>query len=144
MQEIITEIEIAASPAKVWAIIIDINKWQDWNPIINASQGVASVGAKLNITMMGKEQGKDGPRYEPVITALEDAKYFRWRAHMLAGFIFTNDKILELEEVEAGTRLLHKELFSGLLAPIFCGSMEKGVPSMLNLMNQALKELAEK
>jgi len=144
MQEIKTEIEISAPPAKVWSIITDINRWKKWSPIINDSNGIASVGSKLSITMMGKEKGKNGPHYNPTITELEESKYFRWRAHMLAGFIFTNDKIFELEETSAGTRLTHKELFSGLLAPIFCGKMEESVPSMLNSMNQALKDLAEK
>ena len=62
---------------------------------------------------------------------------------MLHGWIFTNYKVLELEASGAGTRLTHKEMFKGLLAPIFCGQMEKGVPPMLNSMNQALKDLAE-
>ena len=39
MQTIETEIEISASPSKVWSIITDINKWQEWIPTINASQG---------------------------------------------------------------------------------------------------------
>jgi hypothetical protein len=94
--------------------------------------------------MMGKEQGKDGPKYNPIITELEEPNYLRWRAHMLTGFIFTNYKVLELEESNSGTRLIHKEMFKGLLAPIFCGQMEKDVPPMLNSMNQALKVLAEK
>lgn len=144
MQEIKTEIEISAPPAKVWSIIMDINNWQEWSPIINDSKGIASVGSELSITMMGKEEGKDGPKYNPIVTALEEPNYFRWRAHMLAGFIFTNDKILELKETSSGTLVTHKETFSGLLAPIFCGQMEKGVPPMLNSMNKALKDLAEK
>ena len=144
MPEIKTEIEISAPPSKVWSIIIDINNWQKWSPIINDSNGTASVGSKLSITMMGKESGKDGPKYNPVITDLDEPNYFRWRAHMLAGFIFTNEKIFELEETNSGTRLIHKETFSGLLAPIICGQMEKGVPPMLNSMNKALKDLAEK
>ena len=144
IQEIRTEIEISAPPAKVWSIIIDIDNWQEWSPIINNSSGIASPGAELSITMIGKENGEDGPQYNPVITELKEPGYFRWRAHMLAGFIFTNDKIFELEETESGTRLTHKETFSGLLAPIFCGQMEKGVPPMLNSMNMALKHLAEK
>ena len=143
MQEIKTEIEISAPPSKVWSIITDIKNWQEWSPIINSSNGTASVGSKLSITMMGKEKGKDGPKYNPTITELEEPKFFRWRAHMLAGFIFTNDKIFELEKTNTGTRLTHKETFSGLLAPIFCGQMEKGVPPMLNSMNKALKDLAE-
>jgi len=144
VQEIKTEIEISAPPSKVWEIITDINRWQEWSPIINASHGATSVGSKLNITMVGKEEGKDGPQYNPIITNLNEQRYFRWRAHMLAGFIFTNDKIFELKETESGTRLTHTETFKGLLAPIFCGQMEKGVPPMLNSMNTALKELAEK
>ena len=144
MQEIKTEIEISAPPSKVWSIITDINSWQEWSPIINASKGEASIDSKLSITMMGKEEGKDGPKYNPIIKQLREPNYFRWRAHMLAGFIFTNDKIFELKETKSGTLLIHTETFKGLLAPIFCGQMEKGVPPMLNSMNKALKELAEK
>ncbi|MCG8379710.1 MAG: SRPBCC domain-containing protein [Proteobacteria bacterium] len=144
MQEIETEIEIAAPPAKVWSIITDIDKWQEWSPIINVSQGNSAIGSKLSITMISKEKGKDGPKYNPVITELKEQKYFHWRAHMLAGFIFTNDKIFRLEETGTGTHLIHIETFKGLMAPLMSGSVEKNVPSMLNSMNKALKELAEK
>lgn len=144
IQVIKTEIEISAPPSKVWDIITDINKWQEWSPIINSSQGDSSVGSELGITMVGKEEGKDGPKYNPIILELNEPNHLRWRAHMLAGFIFTNDKIFKLEETKTGTRLTHTETFRGLLAPIFCSQMEKGVPPMLNSMNKALKELAEK
>jgi hypothetical protein len=143
LQVITTEIEISAPPSKVWRILTDINNWQEWNPIVKDSHGTASVGSELTITMIGKEQGKDGPKYNPIITELDEPNYLRWRAHMLYGFIFTNYKVLELEESKSGTRLTHKEMFKGLLAPILCGQMEKGVPPMLNSMNQALKDLAE-
>ena len=144
LQEIQTEIEISAPPSKVWAILADINSWQEWSPIIKESQGTASVGSELTIAMIGKEKGENGPIYNPIITELDEPKHLRWRAHMLAEFIFTNYKVLELKETDSGTRLTHKEMFKGLLAPIFCGQMEEGVPPMLNSMNKALKELAEK
>ncbi|MFW2439497.1 MAG: SRPBCC family protein, partial [Arenicellales bacterium] len=51
IQEIKTEIEISAPPSKVWDIITDINNWQEWSPIINASHGESSVGSELSITM---------------------------------------------------------------------------------------------
>lgn len=144
LQEIKTEIEISAPPSKVWSILNDIDKWQEWNPIIKESHGTPAIGSELTIAMIGKEVGESGPIYNPVITDLDEPNHLRWRAHMLAGFIFTNYKVLELEETTSGTRLVHKELFKGMLAPIFCGQMEKGVPPMLNSMNKALKELAEK
>jgi len=144
LQEIKTEIEISAPPSKVWPILTDINKWQEWSPIIKASRGEASVGSELTIAMIGKEEGEDGPIYNPIITELNEPEQLRWQAHMLTGFIFTNYKVFELEETSSGTRLIHKEMFKGLLAPIFCGKMEEGVPPMLNAMNRALKQIAEK
>jgi len=144
LQEIKTEIEISAPPSKVWPIISDINNWQEWSPIIKESHGTASVGSELTIVMIGKEEGEDGPVYNPIITEFDEPNRLRWRAHMITGFIFTNYKVLELEKTDSGTRLTHKEMFKGLLAPIFCGQMEKDVPPMLNSMNQALKVLAEK
>lgn len=142
-QQVKTEIDIAAPPTKVWEIITDIDKWHEWSPIINASQGKTAIGSTLNITMMSKEEGKDGPKYNPVITELKEPNYFHWRAHMMAGFVFTNDKIFKLEETATGTHLTHIETFKGLMAPLMTGQLEKNVPAMLDSMNEALKELAE-
>ena len=143
MREIRTEIEIAAPPAKVWSVITDFNNWKDWNPIINQVNGTASLGSELSITMRGKD-GKDANKYMPVITKFKDPKSLRWRAKVMAGFLFTNDKVLELEETDSGTRLIHIEAFSGILLPIFWNKLNNGVLSMLKSMNDALKVLVEK
>ncbi len=144
MQTIKTEIEINASPEKVWDIISDVERWHEWSPTINASEGKAKTGSTVDITMMSKEAGKDGPKYSPKIIQMDELKYFHWRAHMMAGFIFTNDKIIEIEKTDAGTKVIHTETFKGLMAAAMKGQMAKGVPPMLNMMNKALKELAEK
>ena len=143
MLEIKTEIEIEASPKTVWEIISNIEEWEKWSPIIKKSSGKPIKGSEIEITMAGKDSDTDGPTYKPEIINLYPSKYFQWRAHMLAGFLFTNDKIFELEETSAGTMVIHKETFSGLLVPIFCKKMEKGVRPMLDSMNQSLKKLAE-
>ena len=93
---------------------------------------------------MRKKEGTDGPSYNPVITKLEEARSLSWKAKMMAGIMMTNGKVLELEESPTGTRLIHKETFSGLMSVMMWKHMEEGVPPMLNSMNKALKELAEK
>ena len=143
MREITEKIEISAPVEQVWNIISDIDNWADWSPIINKASGEASLGATLSITMIGKEEGKDGPKYNPVITVFNEPNSFRWRAKMMAGFLFTNDKHLELESTSSGTRLIHKELFSGALVPMFWSKLNKDVPSMLSSMNNALKSKVE-
>ena len=112
--------------------------------LIERHWGNSSVGSKLSITMMSKEKGKDGPKYNPTILELDEPNYFHWRAHMMASFLFTNDKIFKLKETSSGTKLIHTETFKGLLTPLFRGQMKKGVPPMLHSMNEALKTLAEK
>ena len=62
---------------------------------------------------------------------------------MMAGFIFTNDKIIELEATAVGTKVTHTETFKGLMVPLMRGQLEKGVPPILNMMNEALKNIAE-
>jgi len=142
MREITTEIEIAAPATKVWNLLTDFDHWKEWNPIVKQASGVATLGSKLSVTMRC-ENGKDGPKYTPIITIFEEPKSFRWRGKMMAEFLFTNDKVFELEETGSGTRLIHKELFSGLLLPLFGSMLNEGVPSMLQSMNEALKIKAE-
>jgi len=142
MRELRTQIEIAAPLTKVWSILTDFDNWKEWNPIVNQASGVASLGAKLSITMRGKD-GKDAMKYMPVVTNVEEPKSLRWRATMMAGFLFTNDKAFELEEIDSGTRLIHREEFSGILVPIFWSKLNKGVIPMLRSMNEALKIMVE-
>lgn len=142
MREIRTEVKIAAPARKVWSILTAFDRWKEWNPIINQVSGTAALGSKLSVTMRGPG-GKDGPKYMPVVTNFEEPKLFRWRGKMMSGFLFTNDKVFQLEETGSGTRLIHKELFSGMLVPLFWRKLNEHVPSMLKSMNEALKRTVE-
>ena len=143
MREIRSEIEIAAPPAKVWSILMNFDSWKEWNPIVIEASGVAALGSALSVTMRN-EAGKDGPKYAPVVTVSQEPKSFRWRAIMMFEFLFTNDKVFELEATAGGTRLIHTELFSGIVVPLFWSKLNEGVPPMLKSMNDALKARAEK
>ena len=41
MKELKTTIEINASPAKVWEVLLDFEKYPDWNPFIKNIRGNA-------------------------------------------------------------------------------------------------------
>lgn len=146
VREIRTEIEINAPIEKVWSTLMAIDKWQDWSPIIKRASGSASLGSTLNITMISEagKEGADGPNYEPIITDFNEPTYFRFSTEMMAGFIFTNNKIFKLEKTNSSTKLIHIEQFSGMMTPIMWGKVQENVPAMLNSMNEALKVLVEK
>ena len=142
MRELRTEIEIAAPLQDVWNILTDFDHWKDWNPIVNQVNGTASSGSKLDVTMRGKD-GKDGVHYKPIIKEIDAPKSFRWRGVMMAEFLFTNDKQVELEKTTSGTRVVHRELFGGALVPLFWNKLNENTRPMLESMNKALKSKAE-
>lgn len=142
MREIQAKIQISAPPERVWQVLTDLSQWSAWNPIVSEVRGTATPGAKLRVTMKGKN-GQAGGSYQPTILELKAPHRLQWRGTMMAGFLMTNDKILELEPHDGGTLLTHRETFYGLMVPLFWSKMEQWVPSMLQTMNKALKTRAE-
>lgn len=142
MLEISSEVEIAADSHKVWKVLADLKGWSSWNPIILNVAGDLVQAGTVEVTMKGKD-GKAGGKYTAKILAAESARKMHWTAHMIAGFLFQNEKIIELTDRNGRTLLTHKETFNGFLVPLFWGKMEKWVPSMLNSMNSALKKKVE-
>jgi hypothetical protein len=142
MPEIKTEIQIAASPEKVWNVLTDFNNWKSWNPTANQINGSPSVGSKLSITMRC-EDGSNGNKYSPIVTAVEKPKFMRWQAKMLFNFLFSNDKRFELRETNGGTLFIHTEIFGGVIVPLFWNKMSPAITPMLESMNKALKKKVE-
>lgn len=141
MRELRTEIQISAPIDKVWQVLTDFDHWKDWNPMVNQASGNASVGSKLTITM-GGEDCKE-MTYQPQVLEVNPPKSFRWRATMMAGFLFTNDRVFELKEKNGGTEFINSEEFSGLMVPMFWKKMNQFVVPILEKMNKALKDKLE-
>jgi hypothetical protein len=86
---------------------------------------------------------KDAMKYEPIVLEADPPKYLRWRATMMSGFMFTNDRVFELREKDGGTELINREEFSGWMVPLFWSKMNQFVVPMLEQMNKALKNKME-
>lgn len=142
MRELKTEIELSAPIERVWQVLTDFEHWQEWNPMVNQVSGNAALGSRLNITMCGSK-GKDAMKYQATILEATPPRGLRWRATMMGGLMFTNDRVFELTEKNGVTTLVNKEEFSGLMVPMFWGKMKLFVVPMLEGMNRALKEKLE-
>ncbi|WP_185154218.1 SRPBCC domain-containing protein [Fulvivirga sp. M361] len=142
MREIKTEIQISSDPDKVWGILTDLPGWANWNPIVNKIEGDLEVGAILSITM-SDAKGNDGKSYRSVITAMDEEKRFTFIGTMMAKFIFSVERIIELENSQKGTLFTQREIYTGLMASIFWKKLNEYALPMLNSMNKALKDKAE-
>ena len=142
MRELHSTIQISAPIDRVWQVLTDFEHWHEWNPMVNRVTGNAAVGSKLAVTMRGPDS-KDAMKYQPTVLEATPPKNFRWRATMMSGFLFTNDRVFELKEKDGGTEITNREEFSGLMVPLFWSKMNQFVVPMLEKMNTALKHKAE-
>ena len=142
MRELKTEIEILSPPDVVWAVLMDLPRWSNWNPIVNRIEGDLAIGATLSITM-SDGKGNDGKHYKSIITAIDEQKRFAFVGVMISKFIFSVERVIELKDSSNSTLFIQREIYSGLMTSLFWNKLNKYALPMLESMNRALKKKAE-
>lgn len=114
MPTIRTECVIPATPEKVWAVLADLGRYSEWNPLNTHAQGEARLGAKVAMTFLNLA-GKPGSVVNQTVTlvACEPGRELAWRGvvpllfHGRHGFLLTPEG--------AGARVVQTEELWGLL-----------------------------
>lgn len=141
MKTIFTEIEINASPEKVWQVLMEFDQYPDWNPFIRSISGVAAPSNTLDVFI--QPPGSSGMRLKPVVLKHEPLSEFRWKGKLFISGIFDGEHYFKLEKISEGVTLFqHGEKFSGILVPFMGGILEKSKEGFM-AMNTALKARCE-
>lgn len=136
--EIKTQIEIAASPAKVWAILTDFKQYADWNPFIKSITGNPEPGQSISVEL-------GGMKFTPTVLAYDKNQEFRWLGKLWMKGLFDGEHCFRLNEnSEGGTTLEHSEKFAGLLVPLLKRKLLAETRPGFEAMNAALKAMAER
>ena len=143
MKEIKAEINIASTSNKVWETLMDLENWSQWNPIVNNIQGNLIVGSELSITM-SDSKGTDAKKYRATITELNKEKRFSFIATMMAKFMFSAERIIEIKPTEKDALFIQREIYTGIMVSLFWKKLSTDALGMLNSMNEALKKEVEK
>jgi carbon monoxide dehydrogenase subunit G len=130
------EVEIAAPPEVVWDVLTGLAQWPDWNPDVKSMsfEGPVAPGSVF--------RWKAGPG--TIVSTLEQVdrpSYIRWRGRTLS------IKALHewwFEPSNAGTRVETEESFSGLLARLFRGSLQKTLDNSTESGLEHLKRESER
>jgi hypothetical protein len=134
-------IEIAASPAEVWAVVSDTTSFPTWNPFIRKLEGELRTGARLSVTI--EPPGRRSTNFRPTVLAAEPARELRWRGRVLIPGIFDGEHRFLLEPIASGgTRFTQSERFSGILVRLFSGNLDS-TELGFKQMNEAVKARAE-
>jgi len=142
MNELCTEIEIQASDTRVWQLLTDFANFPKWNPFIRQAKGEVKVGAQLVIHV--QPSGASGMTFKPVVLKVEPNRELRWLGRLLMPGLFDGEHTFTIETLEANrVRFTQREVFTGLLVPLFARSLNSDTQRGFEEMNQALKSRAE-
>lgn len=141
MRTIETEIVIDASPLAVWDIIVDFDRYHEWNPFIPRGAGRPEIGTTLVLDIQPPDDKVRTQR--PTVLVASPGEHLRWRGTLPVPGLFTARHEFLLEPAgAAGTRLRHREDFTGILVP-FLGGTLKRTEHGFHALNEALKKRAE-
>ncbi|HEX6067160.1 MAG TPA: SRPBCC domain-containing protein [Nitrososphaera sp.] len=139
MKEIRTEIDIGASPARVWQVLTDFATYHEWNPFIRKIEGQPLEGTKLRIHITTPAGVKR--EYSPKVTRVVAEQELRWLGKMPG--LLSGEHIFTIEPAGENAHLVHREVFVGLLASFFGASLDNDVKKGFEEMNAAMKKRAE-
>jgi hypothetical protein len=141
VRTIATEVRIDRPAAAVWAILVDVDRWSEWNPFARASGRVA-VGETLEVTI--SPPGKSPMTFRPTIVRLDPGVELRWLGHLALPGIFDGEHGFRIEpEGDRRCRFAHFETFKGLLAGPILWLGGDATRRGFEAMNLALKARAE-
>jgi hypothetical protein len=142
VQEIHTQIEIAASAERVWRILTNFAAYQDWNPFIrSAACAELKPGMIMEVAIL--PPGGEGWTFRPVLKTVHPERELKWLGRFILPGLFDGERRFTIETLdEHRVRLTQSEKFRGILVPFFKGTLER-TRTGFEEMNRALKARAE-
>lgn len=129
-------IQVAAPPEVVWDVLTGFADWPKWNPDVKSMSfdGPLEPGSRF--------RWKSGPG--TIVSTLEEVdppRRVRWRGRTMSIAALHEYR---LEPRDGGTRVETEETFSGLLARLMRGSLQKTLDRALEQGLEQLKAEAER
>ncbi|MFY0654639.1 MAG: SRPBCC domain-containing protein [Cyclobacteriaceae bacterium] len=138
-----TEIQINAPADKVWDVLMDHEKYSDWNPFIKKISGNTRQGESLSVTI--QSPGNSAMDFEPIVLINHPAQEFRWEGKLFIKGLFDGEHYFIINQSSPGkVTFIHGENFKGLVSGLLTKLILDDTQIGFELMNEALKSRAEK
>jgi len=138
-QMVSAEIEIAAPPEHVWAVLSDLASYPQWHPVFTEASGQLAAGSKISLTSTQAQGGRTMTAKVKVLTA-EPAAELRWRSHVLGYMV--SERSFTLSPAGGGTRLVQTGTYRGFFARLPPKSITR-IQAGFEAINRAIKQQAE-
>ena len=135
--EIKTERTINASMTEVMKVLLDSGTYQEWNPFVSKVEGSFDEDQFIKITVSPPNSSK--MIFKPKVLKVSENE-IRWKGKLFIEGMFDGEHYFKLIPIsENRTRIIHGEVFSGFLVPLFSGTL-KNTEKGFELMNEALEK----
>ncbi len=132
---------IPAPAEAIWAVIADLERWCEWNPLYPKAEGQIRMGAPLTLEVVVPGQA---PRViRPVVTDWVPNEQLLWKLSMMGG-LAKSTRYIEIEQLSAtGCIFSNGEVFEGLLGSRLPRSLRGPIRAGFVAMGEAVKARVE-
>jgi hypothetical protein len=142
VQTIKAVVDIGATPETVWRVLTDFASYPKWNPFLRAVQGDPVSGQRLRIR--ARLSRTRVYRFSPRVVKAVPAMELCWRGKLWIKGVFDGEHaFIIVPNGVNGVKFIQREHFTGLLVPLIFPFMQKKLLARFELMNTALKKVAE-
>jgi hypothetical protein len=135
-------VPIEATADVVWAILIDFERWSEWNPSVPMIRGDAQVGSEVKLTVA--MPGRPSAKVTATLTEVVPERRLCWHGSVGGDRVFAGTREFQLDPQPDGTVLFtHVEDVSGLLFPLLRALMRPAIQLHHDDVNAALKQRIE-
>jgi hypothetical protein len=134
---ILTEIFVPRPRDQVWDVLADFAAYPLWSPTILRVSGPVKAGVRLVVRIVGP--GGRAVTFRPRLVALEPGRLLRWDAVVLHPRVLSGLHEFRLDDDGDGTRVVHSDTYSGVLARPLRGLLAANEP-LMRRQNLALRD----
>ncbi len=137
MKTVSATTQIDAPPMAVWAVLTDLSRYPEWNPLFREASGEVAVGSRITLRAVQPSNGRL-MTVKAKIVAADPGAELRWVANLTG--IMSGEHSFVLTPLNGGTRLAQTEIYGGLLAATVSVPRTE---TIFQAMNDALKQRVE-
>lgn len=125
---VVSERVIAAPVDHVWRVLVDFERYPEWNPFTHGVEVERVLGGRVTLHV---KLGRLNLTMRERLTRWDEGRAVAWGVRWGRGLALECDRVQELEPIdETSTRYRCHEAFDGLLAPLvyrlYRGPMQVG------------------
>lgn len=140
MIAIVTHIEIAASPERVWEMLVDYPAYAGWNPYITRIDG---LHGDARIIVHADIRPGEAPSVQEIDIVSAVFPELRWAGGIPDRRRFAGDHRFRAVKTAFGTRFEHFETFSGSEAEAIIAAHRDLISANFERFNLTLKQRCE-